>query len=66
MPYVLVIIFIASQPPRLDHVDSIRFDNEEACMAVLHTVNNASATLATMRGIANPVTVECAPAKISQ
>ena len=31
MPYILIVIFIATAPGRIDHIDSIRFDNQKAC-----------------------------------
>ncbi len=58
MPYILIVYFLATGPWRLDHIDSIRFDNEQAC-------NDAELQVAAKRaafGQQNTVEVECVPA----
>jgi hypothetical protein len=39
MPDILIVMFFASAAGRLEHIDSVRFDNEKACRAALAAVN---------------------------
>jgi hypothetical protein len=66
MPYVLVMLFLASTgPSRLDHVDSIRFDSQKACESAEQAIR-ANALLAhalvTTKGADQTVSMKCLPA----
>ena len=39
MPYILIVMFFAASAGRLEHIDSIRFDNEKACQAARMAVS---------------------------
>ncbi len=61
MPYILVMLFLAAGgPPRLDHVDSIRFDSQRACESAEKIVR--SNALLASRGADLIVSMTCMPA----
>ncbi|HUZ31390.1 MAG TPA: hypothetical protein VMV19_04685 [Xanthobacteraceae bacterium] len=64
MQYILLMLFVASTPPsRLDHVDSVRFDNQAACLSAMAIVSKTAALAAQVGGFSTvPVSLECVPA----
>jgi len=68
MPYVLVIMFIVSQPGtlsgRIDHIDSIRFDDEHACKnAASWLTDRVNSTVTPGQPSPNNLRMECLPAR---
>jgi hypothetical protein len=62
MPYILIMLFLAaSGPPRLDHVDSVRFDSERACEAALKNVQTNASLAANFSD--TRVSIACLPAE---
>jgi hypothetical protein len=62
MPYILIMLFLAATgPTRLDHVNSIRFDSEQACKAAM--VSFRSHAILAANGADLLVTLDCIPAK---
>jgi hypothetical protein len=67
MPYILVVMFFAGGgpyggPARLDHIDSIRFDNKAACMLARNEVMVTAAHGAKTVAESDRVRPDCVPA----
>jgi hypothetical protein len=65
MPYLLIIMFAASNPVRLGHVDSIRFDDQKACTSAMSAILSSSPMAANQSGDSAPVGIlqmKCVPA----
>jgi hypothetical protein len=70
MPYILIVMFFVTQPgslpARLDHIESIRFDDQKACKSaaswIIDRINGMS-----IPGQSSPnnLRIECLPAKSS-
>ncbi len=62
MPYILLMLFLAtSGPPRLEHVDSIRFDSQEACESAEKAIRTNA--LLAAKGADLTMSMACSPAK---
>ena len=65
MPYLLIIMFAATNPVRLGHVESIRFDDQKACMSAMSAILSSSPMGSTRSGDNAPVGIlqmKCVPA----
>jgi len=62
MPYILIVMFFASAAGHLDHIDSIRFDNEKACIAGRMALSVALSGDGETLGSGGRVRAECVPA----
>jgi hypothetical protein len=68
MPYILIVMFWIVQPgaqqSRFDHIDSIRFDDENACKAAWQGLaDKLNSMVAPNRADATIVAMNCIPAK---
>ena len=71
MPYVLIVLFLVHQPgtfvPRVDHMDSIRFDDEQACHAAQQLLQNKLQVWRVPgQDDPNNLAINCIPAKSVQ
>lgn len=69
MPYILIIVFAAvAGPPRIDHVDSVRFDDQKACTSALNGISsNAPRPYNPKTGnnqVVNIIQIVCVPASM--
>ena len=64
-PFILIVMFMSAGfvPGRLDHIDSIRFDNKKACELAAYKVHLASTTIPPDPN-AKQVRTECVPASV--
>jgi hypothetical protein len=62
MAYILLVFFFASAAGHLDHIDSVRFDNEKACVAARMALSVALSGDGETLGSGGRVRAECVAA----